>query len=94
MTKFGLGGGSAAALISQSVMPVPRTREAAPGGESAIVVAVDLGLTVDDVTSTVVAEVLRQRVADLGIAESVEVLRPVVPGRKVLLAGAWGAGCA
>jgi hypothetical protein len=86
LTKFRLGGADpATALIGESVQPVPRTREAAPGGDSALAVALDVGVATNALAREVAAEVLRQRLERLEIAETVEVLRPVVPGRNVLL---------
>lgn len=86
LAKFRLGGiDPTTALIGQTVQPVPRTREAAPGDESAMVVALDVGVATSATAMDVAAEVLRRRIAELGIAASVEVLRPVVPGRMVLL---------
>ncbi|HQN96106.1 MAG TPA: hypothetical protein PLM61_07030 [Thermoanaerobaculales bacterium] len=84
--KFGLGGPArSTAPIGQPVQPVPRTREAAPGDDSALAVAVDLAAAIDDLSMAMVGEVLARRVAARGIARDVEVLRPLVPGRRMLV---------
>jgi len=84
--KFGLGGPARSSTpIGQTVQPVPKTREAAPGGDSALAVAIDVPATTDDVSMAMVAELLARRVAARGIARDIEVLRPLVPGRRMLV---------
>lgn len=87
LDKFRLGGsGPTAAMIVQTVQPVPRTREAAPGDDSVLVAALDVGFGVDDVTLVVASELLARRLAAAELADSVEVVRPLVPGQNLLLA--------
>ncbi len=84
--KFNLGGPSAA--VVPDVLPVEselKTREAAVGTTSTLVVALNLGLMVSDVSATVVSEVVAARVAAGVGGSAVEVLHPVVPGRKLAL---------
>jgi hypothetical protein len=70
---------------SMAVAPVPRTREAAPGGESVVVIDLELGYTVDEVLVLVVAELLEARAKTVLPEFQVDVLRPFIPGRRVLL---------
>ena len=65
--------------------PVPRTREAVAGSSSTVVVALDLGEVPGEAEGRVVAEILARRGAALFSEHSFEVLRPFVPGRRVLL---------
>jgi hypothetical protein len=84
LQKFNLGGMVGESVSDRrSVQPNPRTREAAAGGDSTLVVAVDLGLLASDIVSRIVGEVMVARVQALEIATDVEVLRPVVPGRNM-----------
>lgn len=76
----------------RSLPPVPRTREAAAGEESVLVVAVELAAAVDESLAAVVAELLRSRGAELLGEGTVEVLEPFVPGRHVLLVVATATG--
>jgi hypothetical protein len=93
LEKFGLGGPARpSAAIGQTVQPVPKTREAAPGDDSALAVAVDLAATTDELTAAMAGEVLAGRVAARGIARDVELLRPLVPGRSVLVLVVQAAG--
>ena len=93
LEKFGLGGPARpAAAMGQAVRPVPKTREAAPGDDSALAVALDLGLGTDELTATMAGEILAGRVAARGIARDVELLRPLVPGRSVLVLVVQAAG--
>lgn len=69
---------------SRLVAPVPRTREAAAGGESALVVDLELGAAGDEIVAQVVAEVLNRRAAEIFEA-SIDVLQPFVPGHRVVL---------
>ena len=69
-----------------SVMaPVPRTREAAAGAESVIVMNLELAAVSDEVVAAVLADLLRQRGAELLPGTSVEILEPFIPGHRVLL---------
>jgi hypothetical protein len=84
--KFWLGGGSSVDAASvRAVAPIPKTREAASGGESVLVVSLELAAAVDESLALVVAEVLSSRGEMLLEEGIVEVLRPFVPGRQVLL---------
>jgi len=84
--KFNLGGPEAPVdPDGLSVQHEPRTREAAVGMTSTLVVALNLGLMTSDVSTAVFSEVVAARVASGGEGTIVEVLRPVVPGRKLVL---------
>ncbi len=80
---FSTSSGSGATV--RSVDPVPKTREAAPGRGSVLVVALNLAIAHDEVVEAVFGELLRQRAEDLLPEGSIEVLHPFVPGHKVLL---------
>ncbi len=69
----------------QSVAAVPRTRVAAPGNESVLVVALETAFGGNEAVSKVVREVLRSRARDLWPEDRVDVLDPYVPGRSLLL---------
>jgi len=69
---------------SRPVAPVPKTREAASGGESALVVDLELGVAGDEIVALVVAEVLKRRAAEI-FGASIDVLHPFVPGHRVVL---------
>ena len=69
---------------SRSVDPVLRTREAAAGGESALVVNLELGTSGDEIVTLVVAEILNRRAAEIFEA-SIDVLQPFIPGHRVVL---------
>jgi hypothetical protein len=93
LEKFGLGGPArTVAAMGQAVQPVPKTREAAPGDDSALAVALDLGVATDELTAAMAGEILQGRVAARGIARDVELLRPLVPGRSVLVLVVQAAG--
>jgi hypothetical protein len=84
LQKFNLGGMAGEAVPQRGpVQPNPRTRAAAAGGDSTLVVAVDLGLLASDVVSRVAGEVVLTRLRALDIATDAEALRPVVPGRNI-----------
>jgi hypothetical protein len=68
-----------------TVAPVPRTREAAAGDDSVLVIALELSITTDEAQALVVAEILAARSAALSSEGSVEILHPFVPGHRVLL---------
>jgi hypothetical protein len=82
--RFG-GGGGDSAPSSRSLESVQRTREAAPGDTSVLVIAVDLDLAVDEIVAEILAELMRARALELEAADQAEALLPLVPGRKVLL---------
>jgi hypothetical protein len=84
--KFRVGGEvQLARPVTGAVAPVPRTREAAPGEVSVLVIGLDLDPSTPETRSLVVSKVLEERarvtLEDLGI----EVLRPLVPGRSLVL---------
>jgi hypothetical protein len=86
LDKFGLGGAiRASAPIGVQVQPVPRTREAAPGGDSVLAAAIELPGTTDELLLALIAEIIGRRAVELEVAPEVELLRPAVPGRRVLL---------
>jgi len=68
-----------------TVIPVPRTREAAPGEDSVVVVGLELAVASGEVLALAVAELLAQRGEALLPEGTVEVLSPFVPGHRVLL---------
>ncbi len=76
-------GGESTAV--RAVAPVPKTREAAAGAESVLVVAIEFPIVTDEATLLVLAELLTMRGESLLADGSVEVLQPFVPGHKVLL---------
>ena len=69
----------------QSVPTVIRTRAAAPGSESTLVVALEMGFGGMEAISLVARELIEQRAAELWPASRVEVLAPYVPGRSLLV---------
>jgi len=69
----------------QSVAVVPRTRAAAPGKESVVVVALETAFGGNEAVSMVVREVLASRARGLWSEGRVDVLHPYVPGRSLLL---------
>lgn len=68
-----------------TVAPIPRTREAAAGDDSVLVIPLELSITTDEAQTLVLAEVLASRGAALLGEGSVEILQPFVPGHRVLL---------
>ena len=69
----------------QSVPTVVRTRAAAPGSESTLVVALEMSFGGMEAISLVARELIEQRAAELWPASRVEVLAPYVPGRSLLV---------
>jgi hypothetical protein len=69
----------------RAVAPVPKTREAAAGEDSVLVVALELPMAIDEAQALVLAELLASRGGNLLAEGSVEVLRPFVPGHRLLL---------
>lgn len=69
----------------QSVPAVPRTRAAAPGESSTVVIALEMGFGGMEAYSLVVREVLGERARGLWPSSRIEVLAPYVPGRALLL---------
>lgn len=69
----------------QSVAAVPRTRVAAPGNESVMVVALETAFGGNEAVSMVVREVLESRARVVWPEGRVDVLNPYVPGRSLLL---------
>jgi hypothetical protein len=68
-----------------TVVPIPRTREAAAGDDSVLVTALELSITTDEAQALVLAKILASRGAALSSEGSVEILNPFVPGHRVLL---------
>jgi hypothetical protein len=68
-----------------NLAPVPRTRVAAIGDTSVIVVALELDPPGGEVRSMVLSTVIGTRARQLLPDHDVEVLAPLVPGRSVLL---------
>jgi hypothetical protein len=86
LRKFRIGGGPGRSRpASRALDAVPRTREAAPGDDSALVVSFELYPSGDEVAALVVGAVIERRARRLLADAQVEVLRPLVPGRTVLL---------
>jgi hypothetical protein len=69
----------------RAVAPVPKTREAAAGGESVLVVAIEFPAVTDEAMLLVLAELLTMRGESLLVDGSIEILQPFVPGHRVLL---------
>jgi len=69
----------------QSIPAVPRTRVAAPGDESVLVVALEMAFGGNEAVSMVMRELLESRARSLWPESRVEVLHPYVPGRSLLL---------
>jgi hypothetical protein len=69
----------------QSVPVIPRTRAAAAGDESVLVVALETAFGGNEAVSMVLRELLETRAGALWPGSRVEVLRPYVPGRALLL---------
>jgi hypothetical protein len=72
---------------TRAVAPVPKTREAAAGDESVLVVALELPVAADEAELLVLAELIAARGERLltDAAGKVELLTPFVPGHRVLL---------
>jgi len=69
----------------QTLPAVPRTRVAAPGDTSALVVALEMAFGANEAVSKVVGELLASRARKLWPESRVDVLHPYVPGRSLLL---------
>jgi hypothetical protein len=68
-----------------TVAAIPRTREAAAGTDSVLVVALELSIATDEPLALLLAEILASRGSALLSEGSVEILYPFVPGHRVLL---------
>jgi hypothetical protein len=79
------GGASAGGATVGAVAPVLRTREAATGGDSVVVVALELAAVTGETLTLVLTELLASRSEALLADGAVEVLRPFVPGHRVVL---------
>ena len=79
--KFWTGDGSAldAATVG-AVAPIPKTREAAAGDDSVLVVALELAIAADEPLTLVLAELLASRGSALVPEGAIEILNPFVPG--------------
>jgi hypothetical protein len=84
--KFWTGDGSAldAATVG-AIAPIPKTREAAAGDDSVLVVALELAIAADEPLTLVLAELLASRGSALVPEGAIEILNPFVPGHRVLL---------
>jgi hypothetical protein len=69
----------------RAVAPVPKTREAAAGGESVLVVALELAAVSDEPLALIVRGVLAGRGDALVPEGEVEILQPFIPGHRVIL---------
>ncbi len=86
MAKFGLGGTApSTVMVGRTVEPAPRTREAAAGQVSTLVIALEFAVGTGDVVARAAAAVAVQRAASLEIAADSVAIHPVVPGRRVAL---------
>jgi hypothetical protein len=84
--KFWSFGGPRAEVASvRAVAPVPKTREAAAGEESVLVIALELPVAADEAQILVLGELLASRGKRLVADGKVELLNPFVPGHRVLL---------
>jgi hypothetical protein len=84
--KFWTSGGPAleSATVG-TVAPIPKTREAAAGSDSVLVVALELAVATDEALTLVLTELLASRGAALVADGAGEILNPFVPGHRVLL---------
>jgi hypothetical protein len=85
LAKFWEVGVPVAAARVETVSTPGRTRIAAPGEISVVATAVELAYGGDEAASMVVAELLRERAANVMPDADVRVLRPYVPGRAILV---------
>lgn len=69
----------------QRLPAVPRTRVAAPGDTSVLVVALEMAFGANEAVSMVVDELLTNRAHELWPESHVDILHPYVPGREMLL---------
>jgi len=69
----------------QTMPTVARTRVAAPGDSSVLVVALEMAFGANEAVSKVVGELLADRARELWPESRVDVLHPYVPGRSLLL---------
>jgi hypothetical protein len=86
LQKFPIGGARARGTADSSALSaVPRTREAAPGQESVLVLSIELFPSGDEVAALMAGGLIEHRarlfLGDVGV----ELLEPLVPGRTVLL---------
>jgi hypothetical protein len=86
LQKFQIGGAANRAFAGgRPLSTVPRLREAAPGRESAIVMALDVVSIGSPVTTDVVGTLLEERTRRLVEDAEVEFFTPIVPGRNLVL---------
>jgi len=69
----------------QSVPAVPRSRMAAPGDTSVLVVALEMSFGGNEAVSQVLGELLASRARGLWADSRVDILHPYIPGRSLLL---------
>ena len=65
--------------------PVPKTREAVAGSQSAVVSVLDISVALGEAPSLIFAELISDRASAAFAGADVEVLAPYVPGRSVVL---------
>lgn len=86
LSKFWLVESAAGKVANvQSVAAIPRTRVAAPGETSVLVVALEMPFSGSEAVSMVIGELLASRARGLWPDSRVDVLEPYVPGRSLLL---------
>ena len=86
LQKFQIGGRADRAFAEgRALSTVPRLREAAPGRESAMVLALDVVSGGSPVIPAVVGALAEERTRRLIEGAEVEVLAPIVPGRSLVL---------
>lgn len=86
LTKFWLMDLADAGTANVQSMPaVPRTRMAAPGDTSVLVVALEMSFGGNEAVSLVMGELLASRARGLWSGSRVDILYPYIPGRSLLL---------
>jgi hypothetical protein len=86
LQKFQIGGSADRAFTEgRPLSTVPRLREAAPGRDSAMVVALDVVSIGSPVTPAVLGSLVMERTRRLVEDAEVEVFSPIVPGRHLVL---------
>ncbi len=73
------------AAAVDSLSATPRTREAVAGARSCLVVILDVPVVVDPAAQIVLENLLEARATSLLAPAETDVLRPLVPGRRILL---------
>ncbi len=87
LQKFAVGGAVVARPPQVEALTADqRSREAAPGSRSVLALFLELDPTSDAITVAVVGQVLAARLGASFAAREVEILRPLIPGRRGLVA--------